>query len=113
MIVVDASALIEVLLNTPSGYRITQRLFDEQETLHVPCLLRTGITDNVWRVVKPRPEPRLLVAATLANNEDVGLGHLATGHGDPKASAKRPGSAVGATRRRPRVLRCRALEDEE
>ena len=49
MIVVDASALIEVLLNTPSGYRITQRLFDEQETLHVPCLLDIEVAQVLRR----------------------------------------------------------------
>lgn len=49
MIVVDASALIEVLLNTPFGSRITQRLFDRQETLHAPCLLDIEIAQVLRR----------------------------------------------------------------
>ena len=49
MIVVDASALIEVLLNTPSGFRITQRLFDGQETLHAPCLLDIEVAQVLRR----------------------------------------------------------------
>ena len=49
MIVVDASALIEVLLNTPSGSRITQRLFDGQETLHAPCLLDIEVAQVLRR----------------------------------------------------------------
>ncbi len=39
MIVVDASALLEVLLNTPSGPRVARRLFAGGETLHAPHLL--------------------------------------------------------------------------
>jgi predicted nucleic acid-binding protein len=49
VIVVDASALIEVLLNTPSGSRITQRLFDGQETLHAPCLLDIEVAQVLRR----------------------------------------------------------------
>lgn len=49
MIVLDASALIEVLLNTPSGSRITQRLFDGQETLHAPCLLDIEVAQVLRR----------------------------------------------------------------
>lgn len=49
MIVVDASALIEVLLNTPSGSRITQRLFEGQETLHAPCLLDIEVAQVLRR----------------------------------------------------------------
>lgn len=49
MIVVDASALIEVLLNTPSGSRITERLFDGQETLHAPCLLDIEVAQVLRR----------------------------------------------------------------
>jgi predicted nucleic acid-binding protein len=49
VIVVDASALIEVLLNTPSGSRITQRLFEGQETLHAPCLLDIEVAQVLRR----------------------------------------------------------------
>jgi predicted nucleic acid-binding protein len=49
VIVVDASALIEVLLNTPSGSRIIERLFDRQETLHAPCLLDIEIAQVLRR----------------------------------------------------------------
>jgi len=49
VIVVDASALIEVLLNTPSGARITERLFDGQETLHAPCLLDIEVAQVLRR----------------------------------------------------------------
>ncbi len=39
MIVIDASALLEVLLNTPASGRVTERLFGQNETLHAPHLL--------------------------------------------------------------------------
>ena len=38
MIVVDASAIIEVLLNTPTGGVLRRYLFAANETLHVPHL---------------------------------------------------------------------------
>lgn len=49
MIVVDASALLEVLLNTASGSRITERLFDGKETLHAPCLLDVEVAQVLRR----------------------------------------------------------------
>ena len=39
MIVVDASALLEILLRTPAAERAERRLFAAQETLHAPHLL--------------------------------------------------------------------------
>jgi predicted nucleic acid-binding protein len=49
VIVVDASALIEVLLTTASGSRITERLLDGQETLHAPCLLDIEVAQVLRR----------------------------------------------------------------
>lgn len=39
MIVVDAAAILEVLLNTAAAPRIVKRLFTGRETLHAPHLL--------------------------------------------------------------------------
>jgi len=39
VIVVAASALLEVLLNTPAAARVGERLFAAGETLHAPHLL--------------------------------------------------------------------------
>jgi predicted nucleic acid-binding protein len=39
MMVVDASAVVEVLLQTDAGRRIEERLFAPGETLHVPHLI--------------------------------------------------------------------------
>lgn len=39
MIVLDASAAVEWLLQTPAGQRIEQRIYSRHETLHAPHLL--------------------------------------------------------------------------
>ena len=49
MIVVDASVLLEVLLNTPAGTLVARRLFAEDETLHVPHLLDVEVAQVLRR----------------------------------------------------------------
>jgi predicted nucleic acid-binding protein len=44
LIVVDASVVIEVLLNTTAGTQLTERLFDPAESLHAPHLLDIEVT---------------------------------------------------------------------
>jgi len=39
VIVVDASALVEVLLRTPSAAAVQDRLFNTEQTLHAPHLI--------------------------------------------------------------------------
>jgi predicted nucleic acid-binding protein len=72
VIVVDASAITEFLLQTPLGTRVEQRLFRADEELHAPhlldvevvqalrCLVRTG------DVLSARAEEALDDLATLA-----------------------------------------------
>jgi predicted nucleic acid-binding protein len=49
VIVVDASALIEVLLRTPAASKVEQRLFLPGETLHAPHLLDIEVTQVIRR----------------------------------------------------------------
>ena len=49
MIVVDASALLEVLLNSPPGERLTQRLRRSEEALHAPHLIDLEVTQALRR----------------------------------------------------------------
>lgn len=49
MIVVDASALLEVLLNTSAGSMVARRLFTGNETLHAPHLLDLEIAQVLRR----------------------------------------------------------------
>lgn len=49
MIVVDASAMLEVLLNTSAGARIADRLSAAGETLHAPHLLDLEVAQVLRR----------------------------------------------------------------
>lgn len=49
MIVVDASAVIEVLLRTPLAAAVERRLFEARETLHAPYLLDVEVAQVVRR----------------------------------------------------------------
>jgi predicted nucleic acid-binding protein len=49
VIVVDASAILEVLLNTPDGDRVAERLFAPGETLHAPHLLDVEVAQVLRR----------------------------------------------------------------
>jgi predicted nucleic acid-binding protein len=49
VIVIDASALVEVLLNTPASAKVTERLFGRNETLHAPHLLDLEVAQVLRR----------------------------------------------------------------
>lgn len=49
MIVVDASAILELLLKTPAGERIAERLFGAGETLHAPHVLDLEVAQVLRR----------------------------------------------------------------
>ena len=52
MIVVDASAVLEVLLNTPASAGIAARLFRAGETLHAPHLLDLEVAQVLRRFAR-------------------------------------------------------------
>ncbi|NGZ10764.1 MAG: PIN domain-containing protein [Nitrospira sp. LK70] len=52
MIVVDASAVIEMLLNTPTGVQLVERVFDPDETLHAPHLLDVEVAQVLRRYTR-------------------------------------------------------------
>jgi predicted nucleic acid-binding protein len=52
MIVVDASALLEFLLQTSLGARVEARLFGEEDELHAPHLLDVEIAQGLRRLVR-------------------------------------------------------------
>jgi predicted nucleic acid-binding protein len=49
VIVVDASALLEVLLHTPAAAAVEARLFDAGETLHAPHLIDVEVAQALRR----------------------------------------------------------------
>jgi predicted nucleic acid-binding protein len=52
VIVVDASALLEFLLQTPLGSRVEARLFREEDEFHSPHLLDVEVTQALRRLVR-------------------------------------------------------------
>jgi predicted nucleic acid-binding protein len=52
MIVLDASAAIDWLLQTPAGKRIENRIYSRIETLHAPHLLDLEVTQVLRRLVQ-------------------------------------------------------------
>jgi predicted nucleic acid-binding protein len=51
VIVLDASAAVEWLLQTQSGKRVGRRIFSQRETLHAPHLLDVEVTQVLRRYV--------------------------------------------------------------
>ncbi len=49
MIVIDASAVLELLLLTPAGFQAAARVFGPDETLHAPELLDLEVTQVLRR----------------------------------------------------------------
>ena len=52
MIVVDASAITEFLLQTPLGLRVEARLFRDTDQLHAPHLLDVEVIQALRRLVR-------------------------------------------------------------
>ncbi len=52
MIVVDASAMLELLLDTPLGPAVARRVLKGQETLHAPHLVDVEVAQAVRRFVR-------------------------------------------------------------
>ena len=52
MMVVDASAVVEFLLQTPLGQRVEANLFDRTEQLHAPYLLDVEVIQALRRLVR-------------------------------------------------------------
>jgi predicted nucleic acid-binding protein len=54
VIVVDASALLEFLLQTPLGARVEARLFRDGDEFHAPHLVDVEVTQGLRRLVRTR-----------------------------------------------------------
>ncbi len=57
MIVLDASAAIDWLLQTPAGQRIEQRIYSAGESLHAPHLMDVEIGQVLCRLVRENAVP--------------------------------------------------------
>jgi predicted nucleic acid-binding protein len=79
MIVVDASALTELLLQTERGTRVERRLYDDDDDLHAPHLLDVEVVSALRRLVQKgevRPERAEEAIATLGLLRLTRHGHL-------------------------------------
>ena len=52
MIVLDASAAVDWLLQTPAGQRIENRIYSRNETLHAPRFLDLDVTQVLRRLAR-------------------------------------------------------------
>ena len=52
MIVLDASAVVDWLLQTDAGWRIENRIYSGSETLHAPHLLDVEVTQALRRLLR-------------------------------------------------------------
>ena len=70
MIVVDASAILEWLLQTPLGARVEVRLFRDGDELHAPHLLDVEIVQGLRRLVRTGEVSALRAAEAIADLTD-------------------------------------------
>lgn len=79
MIVVDASALLEFLLQTELGTRVEARLFRDDDEFHAPHLVDVEVTQSLRRLVRMGEVSSGRAAEALSDLGDFDLhrhGHL-------------------------------------
>lgn len=73
MIVVDASAMLEFLLQTPLGARVEARLFRDEEEFHSPHLLDVEVTQGLRRLVRSGEVSATRAAEAIEDLSDLDL----------------------------------------
>jgi predicted nucleic acid-binding protein len=73
VIVVDASALLEFLLQTPLGTRVEARLFRDRDEFHVPHLADVEVTQGLRRLVRAGEVSPARAAEAIADLADLDL----------------------------------------
>lgn len=73
MIVVDASALLEFLLQTPLGLKVEARLSRNQDEWHVPHLVDVEVVQGVRRLVRAGEVAPDRAADAIADLADLDL----------------------------------------
>lgn len=79
MIVVDASALLEFLLQTPLGIRVEARLFRHDDELHAPHLVDVEVVQGLRRLMRLGEVSSGRAAEAIADLTELDLhrhGHL-------------------------------------
>ena len=73
MIVLDASALLEFLLQTPLGTRVEARLFRDEEEFHSPHLVDVEVTQGLRRLVRAGEVSPGRAAEAIADLADLDI----------------------------------------
>ena len=73
MIVLDASAVIEWLLQSPAGAKIEQRIFSSSQSLHAPHLVDVEVAQVLRRYVRDKTLTAKRGQEALADLGDVPL----------------------------------------
>jgi len=73
VIVVDASALLELLLQTALGVRVESRLFRDGDELHVPHLVDVEIVQGLRRLVRTGEVSPRRASEAIADVNDFDL----------------------------------------
>lgn len=73
MIVLDASALLEFLLQTPVGTRVEARLFRDGDEFHSPHLVDVEVTQGLRRLVRAGEVSADRAAEAIADLADLDL----------------------------------------
>lgn len=73
MIVVDASAMLEFLLQTPLGQRVEARLFRDGDEWHSPHLVDVEVTQGLRRLVRTGEISAQRAAEAIADLVDLDL----------------------------------------
>lgn len=73
MIVVDASALLEFLLQTSTGTRVEARLFRDDDEVHAPHLVDVEVTQGLRRLVRAGEVSAARAAEAITDLADLGL----------------------------------------
>jgi predicted nucleic acid-binding protein len=73
VIVLDASAAVDWLLQTPAGQRIEQRIFARHESLHSPQLLDLEVAQVLRRLVREKSITEARADAAIVDLLDLRL----------------------------------------
>jgi predicted nucleic acid-binding protein len=73
VIVLDASALMEFLLQTPLGTRVEARLYRHEDELHSPHLVDVEVTQGLRRLVRAGQVSPDHAAEAIADLADLDL----------------------------------------
>jgi predicted nucleic acid-binding protein len=73
MIVVDASALLEFLLQTPLGIRVEARLFHRDDEFHAPQLVDVEVVQGLRRLVRTGEVSSGRAAEAIADLNELDL----------------------------------------